>query len=303
MANIFLKAAALALCAIGTAELASAQDRIHLNDGNVLDAKVKEVNQRSVVYRRWDNQDGADYVLTRREVEKIVYENGTEERFEHQTRRPGPPMPGRPIRFRSEPREGGDEREETRSRRMNPAYGRNIIAIAGLQMSMESIAGLGIHYERIMDNSGSISLYLPVAFAFYQDEAYSYPSTQFPGNRVVANRVFTSVYPGIKFYPGGSGRRVSYSVGPSFGLGFGTIFRENRTFDPVRGTYAQRVSEESAFRAGFMVNNGINIQPTPHLYVGTEFGIGINYYDNTADDYIVGEDPILQFNFKIGYRF
>jgi hypothetical protein len=300
MSRTFFKAAGFCICALGASQLASAQDKIYLNDGNILDAKVKEINQRSIVYRRWDNQDGADYVLTRREVERIVYENGTEESFEQQSRRSFPPPPRRMERRRSEER--GD-RDADMNRPMNRAYGRNIIAIAGLQMTMESVAGVGVHYERILDKGGIISLYVPVAFSFYRDQATSFNSSMYPQTNYEANRVFTSVYPGLKFYPGGSGRRVSYSVGPSFALGFGTVYKEEQTYNSTRGTYTQRVTENSAFRAGFLVNNGINLQPTPHLYVGTEFGIGINYYDNSRQDYNVGDEPIIQFNFKVGYRF
>ena len=52
-----------------------------------------------------------------------------------------------------------------------------------------------------------------------------------------------------------------------------------------------------------MVNNGINIQPTKSFYVGLELGVGIMYYNNEETDYIVGDEGIVQFNFKMGYRF
>lgn len=297
-----LKAVCLSVCALGAGQLASAQDKVYTSDGKVIDAKVKEVNQRSVVYRRWDNQDGADYVLTRREVERIVYENGTEESFEAQPARRGP-FPPPPMRrnagSRSSSRNENDD--DFTPRKMNAAYGRNILAVAPIQMSLESVAGVGIHYEHILDKGGIVSLYVPIAFAFYQDIASSYSPT-FPNTRLEANRVFTYAYPGIKFYPGGSARRVSYSVGPSIGLGFGTVYKESTYYTPG-GNYSRRVSEEGAFRAGFLINNGLNIQPTPHLYIGTEFGVGITYYDNTTEDFAVGDGAILQFNFKIGYRF
>lgn len=297
-----LKAVCLGICALGATQLASAQDRVYTSDGKVIDAKVKEVNQRSIVYRRWDNQDGADYVLTRREVERIVYENGTEESFDTQpTRRsPFPPPPGR-RNTASRSGSRNDNNDDFTPRKMNPAYGRNILAVAPIQMSLTSVAGVGVHYERVIDKGGIVSLYVPVAFSFYQDEASTFSPT-FPNTQLEANRVYAYAYPGIKFYPGGSGRRLSYSVGPSVGLGFGTVYKESTIYVPGGG-YTRRVSEEGSFQAGFIINNGLNIQATPHLYVGTEFGVGITYYDNRTEDFVVGDGAMLQFNFKIGYRF
>jgi hypothetical protein len=159
---------------------------------------------------------------------------------------------------------------------------------------------VGIHYERFLDQSGSFSFYLPVAVAFYDDEASNPVSS---GPPLVASRTFTYLYPGAKFYPGGSGRRASYSVGPSFVLGFGDKYKELRVVDPGTGSIRYVTTEESIFKAGFMVNNGVNLQPTPKLYVGMEFGFGILYYNNEESDYVVGDEPIVQFNFKIGYRF
>ncbi len=299
--NIF-KAAGLAICAMSISGIASAQDRIHTDDGKVIDAKVKEVNQRTIVYRRWDNQDGADYILNRREVERIVYENGTEESFEQQqrSRGPFPPHPGRPMRNRDTDRDAPRER----SRRVSGVnYGRNILSISGIQMTNESTAGVGIQYERILDKDGIIALYIPAAFSFFRDEATAYRNWQQPYTRFEANRVFMNLYPGLKFYPGGSNRRVAYSVGPSFALGFGTRYIQRDVYNNNTNQYWSTVTEQNVFRAGFMVNNGLNIQPTPHLYIGTELGLGVSYYDNTYGDYTIGEEPLVQFNFKIGYRF
>ncbi len=55
---------------------ANAQDKIYLTDGSSVQVKVKEVSPRQVIYRRWDNQDGPEYVVNRRDVDRIVYQNG-----------------------------------------------------------------------------------------------------------------------------------------------------------------------------------------------------------------------------------
>jgi hypothetical protein len=266
------------------AQIAAAQDKIYLTDGKLIEAKVKEIGPKNVVYKRWDNQDGADYILARREVIRIVYQNGTEEKINRSFSGPGrPPMADRDESVRSGNKKG-DMGE----------YGKNIIAIAPIQMTNESVSGIGIHYERIMDKDGMFSIYLPVAISFYDEEA---------GVNLKESRTFVNAYPGLKIYPGGSGRRVSYSVGASFGFGFGNKFKEVRVQDPITGSYTLTYKDASLFKTGFMVNNGLNIQPTKHFYVGLEFGIGILYYNNEKTDYTVGEEPFVQFNFKMGYRF
>lgn len=267
---------------------ALAQDKIHLVDGSVVQAKVKEVGPRNIIYTRWDNKEGADYVVVRRDVEKIVFENGTEEtisRLSFRDRREMPPRGPRPNR-------------EDRPNTPVPGYGANILAIAPLQMTNESVAGVGIHYERVLDKTGIFSFYLPVAFSFFREEVTPYPT----GITQKASRTFTSLYPGIKIYPAGSAHRVSYSVGPSFGLAFGNQFQEKRVIGPS-GALTYTYQDASVFKAGFLINNGLNIQPSKKIYVGLELGFGIYYYNNETDDFSAGDEPMVQFNFKMGYRF
>jgi len=271
---------------------ASAQDKIYLDDGSIIDAKVKEINNRSIVYRRWDNQDGADYILTRKEVSRIVYQNGTEEKLVDRSERPNPFNRDRSMPVR-DPRPNNGQRE--RSRGMEPGYGKNILAIAPMQMTNESVAGVGVHYERFLDKAGIFSLYLPIAISFYDDEISPTGGQQ--------SRTYTTLYPGAKIYPGGSDRRVSYSVGPSFGLGFGTQYDLVSRVDPGTGMTISRYEDVNTFKAGFLVNNGLNIQPTKQLYIGLEFGFGILYYSNRPSRSLDYDEPMVQFNFKMGYRF
>lgn len=273
---------------------AKAQDKIILLDGSSVQAKVREVSPRQVIYRRWDNQDGPEYVVNRRDVDRIVYQNGTEEvitrsRFSREPRRPAVPHASE-----------GDNREVLQRTSVS-GYGKNILSIAPIQMTNESAAGLGIHYERMLDKNNIIALYIPVALSFFEDEVSNngWSSMYYPKK----SRTMAYIYPGAKFYPAGSAHRVSYSVGPSFGLGFGTKYKEKRTIDPGTGSVIYTYDEGSVFKAGFLVTNGLNIQPTKALYVGLELGVGIFYYNNETSDFAAGDAPMVQFNFKMGYRF
>jgi hypothetical protein len=266
---------------------AAAQDKIYLVDGTILQAKVKEINPRNVVYTRWENKDGAEYVVNRREVARIVFENGTEEVFSRMRS---------PFR---QPREASTETGNEHRTKMAD-MGRNILAIAPLQMSNESAAGVGLHYERTLDKNGIFSLYLPIALAFFDDQPSSYTSSvALPEKK---SRVFTYVYPGLKIYPAGQGHRLSYSVGPSFGLGFGSKYNLTRTMD-TSGSVIQEYKDERIFKAGFIINNGLNIQPTKSFYLGLELGIGVFYSNNESNDLYATQEPMVQFNFKMGYRF
>jgi hypothetical protein len=178
--------------------------------------------------------------------------------------------------------------------KVKPTYGKTILSFAPIQMTNESPAGVGLSFEHFVDKDNRFSLYLPVAFAFYNDYGYT-------THDISKNRVYTYFYPGMKIYPASSNHRVSYSVGPSLGLGIGNQYVQQTIYDPVTGyPSGYRYTEESEFKAGFLVNNGLNIQATPAFYMGLEFGIGIMYYSTHNNAF---DEPLVQFQFKMGYRF
>ncbi len=56
-------------------------DQIVLRNGDVVEAKVKEVGVNEVRYKKCDRQDGPDYTISKRDVLSIKYSNGEVERF------------------------------------------------------------------------------------------------------------------------------------------------------------------------------------------------------------------------------
>jgi len=261
-----------------------AQDKIYKKNGDIIEAKVTSVNLKNISYKRADNLSGPEYTIYKRDVDKIVYENGSKDEFD-------------------------DEEDNTETRRMPPSpfknhksspnaskYGKNIIALAPLQLTGDYISsgvGLSLSYERMLDKDGIISFYMPVIVSFSNNDTY-YGNTY-------NNTTNTSWYfmPGIKFYPTGSRGIVRYAVGPSFVIATGNVTNGTDPYGyPVNGTY-------SIF--GFMVNNSLNICPTPHLYLGLELGLGVSYIANENNaNFTTGDinaNPMVQFAFKIGYRF
>lgn len=95
-------------------KLASAQDNIVLRNGEEIPAKVLEINQTELKYRKTANPDGPLYTAPLRDVLFIKYANGTKDSFStEQPRqmllpgmvrpgmpRPGMARPGRPGRSR-----------------------------------------------------------------------------------------------------------------------------------------------------------------------------------------------------------
>lgn len=61
--------------------LPPACDQIVLRNGDVIDAKVKEVGVNEIRYKKCDRQDGPDYTILKRDVLSIRYSNGEVERF------------------------------------------------------------------------------------------------------------------------------------------------------------------------------------------------------------------------------
>ena len=284
-----------ALLFIAGISIASAQDKIHLKNGGVIDAKVKEVSSDVIKYKKKDNPDGPNYTVKRREVESITYANGTKDEMDEMDEDDNDDRNPRDRRERAA--------REPRSRRFgfsNEKYGKNIISLAPIQMANEGPAGIGLHYERVLDKRSMLSFYLPIAVIIHRNNDYYYNGTYNNNDR---NTTFTYFYPGIKVYPTGSNRRVSYAAGISAALGFGSRYVQDVNFP------SPSYSQHSVFRAGMLVNNSLNVQPTKHIYLGVELGLGFTYIDDMEGDdnnnYYnnYGDVPMVQFNFKIGYRF
>ena len=57
------------------------QDKIYLNSGESLDAKVLEILPTEVTYKKWSNIEGPVYHINKSEITIIVYENGDSDNF------------------------------------------------------------------------------------------------------------------------------------------------------------------------------------------------------------------------------
>ena len=58
-----------------------AQDVIVKKDGSTIQSKGMEINETEIKYKKWSNQDGPLYSISRSEIMSISYENGEVEKF------------------------------------------------------------------------------------------------------------------------------------------------------------------------------------------------------------------------------
>ena len=61
--------------------LSFAQDKIHKSDKTVIEAKVVEISDADIKYKKFSNLSGPSYIIPKKEVSMILYENGEKEVF------------------------------------------------------------------------------------------------------------------------------------------------------------------------------------------------------------------------------
>ena len=268
----------LAILPLFIAGTTNAQDKIFKSNGNVIEAKVVLVNSDNVIYKSWGNQDGPDHSIAKSDVDKIKYENGKEEVYSNASA---------VIHDHS-------SQEGTGRHHMNMSNA--LIAIAPIQFT-ENGVGLAVNFEKAIDKDGIISYNLPAIATFNLNNSSDNGQKQDP---------MFYFSPGIKFYPTGMFGKTKFAIGPSLVIGAGekTTSQNYSTYDPVHSTYTyyNSLTTRSKFILGIMVSNSLNINPTPHFYLGLDFGFGITYI-NKLDGANQGLNGIVQGGFKLGYRF
>lgn len=161
-----------------------------------------------------------------------------------------------------------------------------MLAIAPFQCTDNGI-GTSITYERTIDKTGYLSFYLPAIATYNITGQYNNG-----GNK--PNSMYY-IMPGIKFYPTTNQGRAKYAFGPSLVLGTGKVYDNSNLNYPVPPGSTRK-------EVGIMFNNSINTSPTPHFFIGTELGMGGTYV-NKVDGIEQGARFLIQFGFRMGYRF
>jgi hypothetical protein len=177
-----------------------------------------------------------------------------------------------------------------------PVYNPNILSLSPLQFTENGYAGVGLSYEHAIDNRSIAAFYLPVILEF------NLANTENTGNYNKNSDPMFYVMPGIKIYPtGGFSSKAKYAVGPNLVIADGqkTVQNGGYTYPPYNYSL---MSVQDHFLIGMLVNQSVNINPTPWLYIGAEFGFGFTYIDRVGG-VSQGVQELVNFNFRIGYRF
>jgi hypothetical protein len=280
-----------------------AQDVIKMKDSTEIKAKIEKITPTDITYRRATDTTGPIIIVYRQDVESITYADGEKEMMSKGTYI----VPGH------------NRRRHYSYHRYD--YGRTILSLAFLQATGENSTsgggdvypGFGLQYEYMLTKKKNISFYFPATLSFYTvQNAYNY--NNYYSNNDYQVHSFFSMYPGVKFYPMGSNRKFSYSIGPSIAIGFGRKYNNNEVYnyDSTSNNYISTITSRSVFKTGLMINNGVSYMLKEHLYLGMELGLGLTVYSNDYrnDDLGGGQAgqegggaPIIQFNMKVGYRF
>ena len=162
----------------------------------------------------------------------------------------------------------------------------NILSLSPLQISDRGL-GVALSYERYLDRKkGLVSFYMPVSIAFEGSGNAEYNAYYF--------------MPGIKIYPTGNKGVVKYAVGPNITVLSDRLNTSEYIYDPATGTSHYQYGTADRLALGMIINNSLNINPSDHLHMALEFGIGFSYYSSYKND---GTLPFTQLGFQIGYRF
>lgn len=262
-----------------------AQDKIFMRDGETIDAKIKTVGTKTVTYSRYDNQSGPEYTIMKIEVLKIKYQNGSEDVFEDI-------LPHGPHRYMRQHKTATSSEPATDPK---VKYGPNLVALAPVQFT-ENGLGFSLSYERVLDKTGIIAFSMPVAATFNLNNGTYYNNAT--GTYTNGNQdAMYYAMPGIKLYPTGCYGRVRYGIGPS------VVVATGQKSSVVYDTYGNmNYQAQTHTILGMMINNSLNINPSAHIYLGFELGLGFTYL-NKVGGLNQNTNGIVEGSFKVGYRF
>ncbi len=174
--------------------------------------------------------------------------------------------------------------------------GQNTLSVIPFQFT-ENGLGFGVAYERRMGD-GKFAFYVPAMVTFNvanSNRIYDYNTGNYKTGR--ANAMFYTM-PGVKFYPAGSGHKVSYAVGLAFAAGSG---QKSENLVDLFGT---NVTEQvlSHFILGGMLQQSVAVKVSPRVSAGLEFGVGSTFINNVGGA-SQGNEFLIQGGARIGYKF
>lgn len=269
-----------------------AQDIIYLNNGTKILVTVKELYENEIKYKNFTNPDGPTYVVAKKDVLLVEYQNGTVDII---TRYPKSvsPQKDEPVIPKKEVQKP-----------VNMYYAaKNCFYLNGLALLNSDISLL---FDREIANS-RLSLVLQGAYNFNVHTNYTNAYIQALG---ISKKNY-DLGVGINYYTQ-TKRRSQYFVGLMFKVMHYEYVRETITRDSVAGVSFDIIKTENVNNyqfAGLLVN-GLQFRISPFFTYRAFIGLGFTN-KNTDISKAVEEDfnqtarsyPKAYLGMCIGYRF
>ncbi len=251
-------------------------------------AKVLEINQRDVKYKKFDNPDGPLYIIDRKDVSRIIYSNGTVDTIS------GKQVIIIPDKVKSDPRVKD--------------FGQNYFSFVVSEL-LFGFASVG--YERNL-KSGKFGIKVPLSVGFkdfqVKDSAqYSYYNDGWESSGYYNQYKIFSTGLDFYYYTGGQGT-LRYFIGPC--IEFGQFYYKyyEPTYTPPNN---YKLKKEIGSYGAILIKNGMLFQPTKSFNVSLTIGAGFyqqktKYNDsgnNYNPSYFIEESLAVEFGLNIGYKF
>jgi hypothetical protein len=251
---------------IFAAQMLLAQDTIFRTDRTKIYAKVLEIGQDEIRYKRASNPDGPLFVIDADDVWKITYANGETDEFN----------------------------SPDRSMRSTGVHHPWMVGVNAVDMLFGVVTVAGEY-----DFGKYLSLRVPVSFGV-NAAAKSTPSQYYPDHFYYnSDKIFSSGFK-LLMYPAGRGRIANYYVGISGEIG--SVRSRHYTDYPYSFPYPypyppRDFTIKTIVYGGTGITNGVQMQVSSRLSICLDATLGMVIAE------ALDTNPLVRVGVTMGYRF
>lgn len=275
------------------------QDQLFKKDNSKINVKVLEISETEIKYKQFNYLDGPTYIVAKKDVAMIIYQNGSHEVFNNKAEVA--------VLNKDNSTETQKKFEEVQLAKFNDLVStKNLVSLNILEPMNGTFS---LNYLREIANN-LFHVYIPIGVGFtqpYYSQMMVPANYSFGGSNTsnyVNNYKFIrkSIEAGIGLHFQTSGKRaVTHFIGPYVGISQfnGTYNVTNFHYDPYTNIN-QHASYETAFvlnRYQILLDNGFLFRATKNFNIILIAGIGYR-----VDDYIAN-NPSKYTGNSINYNY
>ncbi len=262
-----------------------AQDTLFHTSKGMLNVKILEITDTEIKYKSASNPDGPVYIIGKKDVKKIVYENGTVESFQ------------KPPNSKSLPKQ--------KLKHQNFVY---------FTLTDMVFGHVTVSYEHTLLNN-HLGIHIPFSYGAIEmssKDYYEYSASAplqglgrygfYNKNKIYSTGIELYYYPFEWGY-------ANYFVGPAFGYGKVNYQTSSFIYNPTT-TYSEPHTEQIAYQ-GWLIKNGVVFNPAKHISIALTLAMG---FYTTHEVYYNGynlNDPLfrpiteraVEAGFSVGCKF